>query len=208
MADAPVKLIIDKVNRWAIQSLTKPDILTYDEVFQGERTNYQIYIAEPSYSEPPYVLVAIDNLTLYFVVGKRFGSEEILVAQYTWSKDTTNRFFYAEVNYNTSELNTKVDALTTDTYYSTYLEILLGDSGIYRPIYQKILKVNPVVKTPGAALAAPAANLTPLTLEDANNLFLKKISAPGDTWTAYSPDGTRGRVLGIRNDGSKQDDVL
>lgn len=212
MAASDLVIVNDIVGRGIYTNLTSQTSLQFGSAYQGDSYNIKYYPVVPSGNLlAPWTKVDISQVTLKMGIGPRDGTEARLVSQDVWNKqigpDSTGAqgYLYATFDLNTDALNTAIGSLDS---YSSIFEIQFGEGGKYRCGFQTAINITPVVIGPTgtASLPAPAAQYYTKTEMDA--LFQKFILGPGQTTTFTSPDGTRQRIIGVRNDGSPQDDTL
>lgn len=203
-----IELYVDIIGNKLVKSTDNSDEFQFSSIFQGSTLQLRVFPVRPTNRSiaPFYSKEDISNLTLRIVVGPRSGAEDIKAAQYTWSKNLTDHYFYGDLELNTVEMEAAI--LAAGDTYTTYLEIQLGNAGVYRTVAQKQITITSTVKDPSSAPTpvpgAPAA----LSLADALAIFILKRGNAGDTITLVSPDGTRERILGVTNDGAAQDDSI
>ena len=137
----------------------------------------------------------ISSMSLSFTM-EDTSDGEVVVAQYTWSKDLTTGRFSAEVDFGTATLNTWIGESTTK---SALLKIKKTEG----TSTTTLISQNATIEADGtdAELGDVLPTQTPLSKEEALQLFMSKFGNSGDTLTLVSPDGTRTRTLGIDDNG-------
>ena len=152
----------------------------------------------------PLTHVSISGAALTVTVYK--ADFTVLASTSTFTADTTQNTLTGTLNLYTAAMITAMASVTVPAKLTTYLEIvlLLADSTqwVHRVDSFQIAKAI----TTGA-IVAPSPSDVYLTQAQMDARYLKKLSDAGDTWTTKSPDGTKTRILGVRNDGSAQDDI-
>lgn len=218
MADA-IELFIDVSTPTgaAVKSLTDASPVAIGPFYQGALLKLRVTPVVPTGSKvstPFYAKVPISTIEMLATVGQRAGAEAIKAAQYTWSKQLTadaegkSGYFYADLNLNTSDLNTAIGSSDT---YGTYFEIQFSRSGgAYSPVFQSAITLLAVVKDPGSAASIPTPTESYLTLAQSYNLFVawRNDLIPanaGRNVIFLSPDGTRTRELGVDNNAAPID---
>lgn len=206
---ARLKLYVDWINKKLLLGPNNRGGFQLPPFFQGDVVPFQVYIVEQNPDHPSaQIVLPIDNMSLKVAFGEAptgtAGGPSPFVTQFSWSKNLSENYFHANVALNTAGLNAWLGAAAQRV--DAYLEIEITEDTGVTTAFQGIATIK--AELIEAATLAVAAGETPLSLEMALQMFLKKLSDPGDTWTAVSPDGTRQRVLGVRNDGSAQDDPL
>lgn len=196
--------------------------LTIGPFYQGSLIPMRVYpvVATGNQINAPYFSkLDLTNLDFQLVLGPRAGTENILAAQYTWSKQTAadsegkSGYFYANLDLNTSALNTAIGS--SDQYTSAYLEFRISRAGAaYSPVHQVNPTILSVVKDPTSSSSVPTPTPSYLTRDECLNLFVmwnNTIAAGGANngrnIILASPDGTRQRELGVSNDGSPIDNA-
>lgn len=210
MADA-IELFLDisTPTGAAVKSLSDLASVQIGPFYQGSLLKLRVTPVTPTGSKvsPPYFAkVPITTLNLLVTVGQRAGAEAIKAAQYTWSQQLTadtegkSGYFYADLNLNTTDLNTAIG--TADTY-QTYIEFQLSRSGgAYSPVFQQLITILSVVKDPAGAASIPTPSANYLTMEQCFNLFVawRNDIIPanaGRNIVLLSPGGTHTRELGV-----------
>lgn len=181
--------------------------------FQGSNVSLRVYIARPTgaVTGARYAKVDISALSLQVAIGPRAGAEAIKAAQYTWTKQISpdsaglSGYFYADIDLNTTDLNT---AIGTSESYESYLEFRISESGAsYRVITQAKFTLQSVVKDPGSASSTPTPSSSYLTRDECLELFVlwdnrNRSGNAGRNVVLVSPDGAHTRTIGVDNDGA------
>lgn len=200
---------MDWFNKRLIKSRYSSSPFVLPAFFQGDIVPIQIQIVEPNPAGGPndYVVPEIGSMGLKLAVSATpTGTPTTpapFVTQFTWSQNTNESYFYADVAFNTTELDTFLGSAASAT---AYLEIEVTESSSITTVLQETFTIKAQIIETGTLTVA--AGQTPLSFELANQLFARKLMNPGETLTIPSPDGTRRRILGCNDDGSAQDDVL
>ena len=201
-----------------IKSLTDAGTFVLGPFYQGQLLKLRIYpVTVAGAIAPTITKVPLTNLDLQVAVGPRAGAEAIKAAQYIWNKqiaadtDGESGYFYADLDLNTTDLNTAVG--TNDTL-STYFEFLLSRaSAAFAPVHQTAVTILSVVKGPGSAASTPTPAAAYLTEAQCYNLFVlwdNRVRAQnnGRVPIFVSPDGSHTRECpGVDNDGSPTDNL-
>lgn len=223
MADA-VEIYIDVSTPQGrmVKSLDSQATLTIGPFYQGSVIPMRVWpviSTGATVSGPFFSKLPLTTLDFQLVLGPRAGSESILAAQYTWTKQVAvdsegkSGYFYANFDLNTTALNTAIGS--ADTYDSAYLEFRLSRAGAnYTPIFQFKPSILAVVKDPASASSTPTPTPSYLTRDECFNLFVmwNNTSAPGGANNGRniilaSPDGTHTRELGVGDDSSPIDNA-
>lgn len=206
----------------AVKGLNDATTFVLGPFYQGQLLPLRIYpvistgAVLPTSNQNLFSKVSLTNLDLQVVVGPRAGAESILAAQYTWSKQVANDsegksgYFYANLDLNTTNLNT---AISTSDSYSTYIEFELSRSGAtFAPVYQAGIQILAVVKDPGGAASAPTPATSYLTAAQCYNLFVAwrndLIAAnAGRNVVFLAPGAAHTRELGVGDSGEPIDNA-
>lgn len=213
MADAiEVYLDISTPTGRLVKGLGDATPFTLGPFYQGQLLPLRVYPVVfngklvPSPGELQFSKVSLTGLELQVAVGPRAGAEAIKAAQYTWSKqvgadsESKSGYFYANLDLNTTDLNTYIG--TSDSIF-VYFEFILSRAGsTFAPVHQAYVQLLAVVKDPGSASSAPTPAASYLTAAQCYNLFVAwrndLITAnKGRNIVLLSPDGTHTRELGV-----------
>jgi hypothetical protein len=206
---AEIILYNDILNNKLVRGLTDNGEFTMPPLVQYGSYALKVYPVYPTKIFPPsFAKVNISGMTLTAGIGVRAGNESLYAYQGTFALNTTEYYFYGNLDCNTSEMNT---AIGTSDSISTYFELRLTESGVARVTYQTAIKVYGAVDhvTAGGTLPTAAANY--LTREECLAMFVKFVGDSGDagkTIALISPDGTKQRIIGVNDDGSAKDDLV
>ena len=214
---AAIELWNDILNNRLVQGIKSTTEFKFGTLFQGSKLSIRYFPVLPILGaiQPDYFKkVNLSNLTLEIAVGPRAGTESLLAFQDVWTKQTgpdsdgVSGYMYADLDLNTSALNTAIG--TSDTY-STFFEIRLSESGVKRVTYQLGLNITSVVIGPGAAGSLPTPAQQYYTKAEIDELVVKwdntVVQSRGKAVRLSSPDGTATRTLGVNDDKSPQDDL-
>jgi hypothetical protein len=177
------------------------------KIYQGSKLCLRWYPVKPTNNRtaPFFVKVPLDGLTLDIGIGPRAGAEALLARQNVWAPNNQEGCLEATLNLNTSEMN---NALGSSDSLSTYFEIVLSVNGDDRPVYQEAITVLPRVVGPAGSSNLPTAAVEYLTAAQIRAEFVRWTdNPPGLALELTSPDGTRIRYLGVRNNGSHSDET-
>lgn len=206
---ARLKFYIDWLNKKLVKSDSNGGLFIPPVFYQGDVIPMQVYIVEPDPdgTDNDFVSPAIDNMALSMAVSDTptgsSGGPTPFVTQYTWSKDTNEKYFYAEVAFNTAELNTFIGSARTTT---GYMEFQITEGTAITTAWQGTITIDAEVIEASSASVAPGE--TALSLEAASQIFVKRQLENGGQIRIPSPDGTKLTVLWTDNDGTFHMDVL
>lgn len=214
--DFVTNIFVDLLNNKLVSGLSDKSQWQFPTQFQGSQLPLRVYPLLPIVPQPIrgqfYTQVPIDTMTLRIAVGPSPGTQALLADQSTWSKqlaadaDGLLGYFYATLDFNTSEMNTAIG--TSDTY-PTKIEIVMSDGGAMRPVFQGPLTMQSVVIGPsgGGALPTPAAQYTTTAELMAILSGFVKFNGNPDGSTIILGNGSYNRIIGCNPDGSRLDTV-
>lgn len=207
---AALKLYIDTFRKRLVTSDSNGAIFNLPAFFQGDVVAMVIQLLEPdpSVGINGYTKPDISSMSLKFAVSATptgtAGGPTPFVTQFTWTKDTTNRLFTANVAFNTTELNTWLGSAASRN--DAYMEIEITEGSAVTTVLQQVFTINAEVIE--SSTSSVAAGQTALSLETALATFVKFVGNAGETITLTSPDGTKQRILGVDNDGNPIDYIV
>jgi hypothetical protein len=207
----PIKLYVDcttgKLATSALNAAAPPlPIIT-----QGDTRSFEIRLLEqdPDSGVGRYTRPDISAMALSFAVGAiptgTPGSPTPAATQFTWSKVTAvgDQYFYADVAFNTSGIDSLLGALDTVT---AYLEIQITVGTAVQTLCRVQITLNAEMIEASTASVAPGQ--TAISSEEVNAQFVKFISANGSTITLPDANGVYALVLGCNTDGSMRADIV
>jgi len=205
---ARLKLFVDWYNKRLQQGLRNAGSFTLPTFFQGDVIPMQVYLLEPDPDDGPttFSKVDISNIALSMAVGPTpvgNAAETPIATQYTWSKNTTENYFYADLALNTAGVGTLLGATANAT---AYLEIQATEGSSITTLIQQQITIKAEVIEAGSL--SVAAGATPLSLEVAQQMFCLKRMGAGETLTFTSPDGLRYLIKGVDNDGAERSETI
>lgn len=178
--------------RWAVPSPGKAGLI---------RLRYFPLMPTNSARAPFFSQLSVAGLSLRVNIG---GIDNVLAYQDTWTKQTQpdtlgiQNYFYADLDLNTTELNT---AVGSSGYYDTTFEIQLNDNG-WRRTYQQSLRIINFVRDPTGAADLPDPAESYLTKAAAAGQYVSFANNPyGSSILLPSQDGSKATILYTDNDG-------
>lgn len=211
---AQLDLYVDTYARKFVTGPTNPAPFTIPDWIQGDTVTLHVYLLARTtrwpasfVNLPAYSIIGNSDLSLKLGIGSKsgVGTGDLVTQQFTWDKDATNSYFYADLALNTAAINT---ALASETSVTKWLEIEYTQSGYPSTVIQQqtIIQAD-VLKN--ASVAVPAGQ-TAMTAEDANATFLKKDGSNdvADSKIWRSPDGTKRTLQWLDNDGNMRFDPI
>lgn len=161
-----------------------------------------IALIEPKfpYGLGDYARVDITDVTLKVTVDNMLDTAAPKVEQAVWTKDTANMTFSAVVDLNTVLFNAYVLA---SEGLEPYFQIE-ATSPTFNAKYRRTCKIfqsitQPVTVSPDPTKVYP-------TLDEIAGMFVPRVMGPGESLTLQDGDGQVLRVIGVRRDGTPQDD--
>ena len=205
---ARLKLYVNWFEKRFQQGLRNGGTFTLPTFYQGDIVPMQIYLLEPDADAGPtsYSKVDISNMALQLAVGPTpVGNavETLIVTQFSWSKNTQENYFYADVAFNVAGVATLLGAAASAT---AYLELEVTEGSSKTTLIQQQITIK--AELIEAASLTVTAGSTPLSLEVAMQLFAMKRMGPGETFTLVGPGNAKGVQLGANDDGSLQTDSI
>ena len=213
---AEIDLFNDTVNERLVRSLTNEESFQFQSFHQGSVLKLRYWPLIPTYATrgAKFTKIPIAGLTLKAGIGPRAGAQALLASQTVWDlafdlDGSGNGYLYADLDLNTTEMNT---AIGSEDRLQTYFELVLNDGGVPRVVWQQPVTIYAVVFGPAGAASLPALAVSYYTAVEADAMFVRwnndRVISRGKTITLYAPNGTVLRIIGVRNDGSAQDDIL
>lgn len=180
--------------------------------FQGDVKAMQIHLLEPAptLGTGNYTYPDISNMTLLMAIGSAptgtVGGPTPIITQFTWTKvgtGGTTPYFTAEVGFNTAGVATLIGTASSAT---AYMEVQVSEGTAVQTYLQIPITINAELIESGTL--AVASVLTPISREEAVAMFVQYLAPNGSTITLPSPDGSHSLIIGCRNDGTVQMDVI
>lgn len=208
-----LSIFINTRDRTLAASFTNKQIITLPAMVQGETINLLVYFLAPVGLQvsSPFSYLDFSGGTLKVGIcggnGLPTGTANdptptVIAFQDTFSEIPNG--FSGELTLNTAAVATFIGTLSER---ASTLEVELtpaaGDPVKYLQI-PVILKA--AVIESGSTVPTPTASY--MTRNESLAAFVKQIGLPGETVQFTSPNGIYGRILGVRDDGTRQDDVI
>jgi hypothetical protein len=210
MAAGDVKLHVDVDNGRFVNRFTDPS----DFILPKWHHEDQIPLLLDFYNlntsggiSAPFSLVTISGASLEVkIVDKSAGT--ILASQTSWTADTGANTLRGVLNLNTVGMAALFPALpggAATTSITARLTVKLNNgTGIVT--VDKDITILREYNQAGSPTAVPGT--TYYTSKEVNAIFARKLGLAGETITFTSPDGTQIMVLGVRDTGEVQMDVI
>ncbi len=157
---------------------------------------------DPFFNLGHFTLVPISGSALTIAI-LQASNNTVLASQTSWTYDSGTNIITGFLNLFQSAMVTAIGS-SASLVCKIVLKIVTASDGTYVVTSPLTVLLDPIV----AGVPAPTPSFAYYTAAEMDARYLKKISDPGETWTSKSPDGVHQRILGMRNDGSAQDDVI
>ena len=212
-----LKFAVDLQRKGLILSPNRPDPFALPPFIQGDTYPLEIQIVQPDYARGfgAYSLVNIANYTLrvcimgHLPVGNAADTPEVL--QVDWTKDSATNTFSGVMGLNVAGIATLLgSAAAKDAYFE--IELRDGLTGYYQTIYPTSPQFNCLVMAEaiedGVLVAPPPTGGNALTVQEANQLFVKRRGLPGEMYSLVSANAQWERIIGVDDNGAKLDMVI
>lgn len=153
------------------------------------------------YGPGSYQRVDITDLALKVTIDSALDVASPKVEQASWTKDTSNMTFSAVVDLNTTPFNNYVgsnDAL------EPYFQIEVTGTSLNAK-FRRTCKIFQSLTQPTTVSPDPT-KIYP-TLDEIQGMFLPRVLGPGESLVLQDANGQVLRVIGVRTDGTPQDDA-
>jgi len=206
----PIKLAIDRQSRRLVSF--NGAVTQVPDLFQSNVQDFQIQIVEPDSSGSAgtigkYVAVDMAGFGLRLAIGAAptgtSGGPTPLALQDTFTWDSTNKWFTGSVALNVVAIDSFIGSAAQA---SAYIEVNSTYSGSRITMFQGGVTLRAVLDE--LTSTAPSPTDQYLTKAEMLALFAKLINDAGTVIVLKSPDGTRGRELGVANDGTAIDNMI
>jgi hypothetical protein len=146
----------------------------FPRLVQGDTISLRVYLLQRTTTFPQgtlYSIISNAALSLKIGLGPKTGTagSTLYAQQFTWSKDASNQYFYADLALNTAAIATLLGANPTAT---AWFEIEYTQNGFPTTVLQKDVTIHAEVIETGT-ITTPAG-LTAMSAEEANATFLKR----------------------------------
>lgn len=163
---------------------------------------FTIGIIEPCFPFGPnnFARVDITALALSVSISSTLDNATPEAEQTSWTKDTTNMTFSGSLELNTTPMNTYIgssDSLTG--YFQIKITGTEGAEPFRRTVNLKQSATKPATTAPDAVKIYP-------TLDEVLGMCLPRVLGPGESLVLQDGNSQVLRVIGVRLDGTPQDD--
>ena len=204
MSNSVLNLYNDIVNNRLVEGLNSRASIALREFFQGETVSIRIFPVRPiagAVVAPFYESVSVAAMSYRLSIGPAAGAESIKAYQDTWTAQTSadsaglSNYLYADLNLNTTELNTAIGS--DPTYTSSLFELQFSDnSAPYRIGYQGAFILRAVVRDVSGASSLPTPAASYPDWNQANATYVRKIPNTGEV--QYLADVDTGQLFLLR----------
>lgn len=210
---AELNLYNDIDNLLLVRGYNDSSQVTWDRWFQGSSIvlrYWPVRRIENKQTPPYYNGIAVAGLSLEVAVGPKAGAASLLAYTNTFTPvispvGGTAGYLTGTLNLNTSQMNT---AVGSNASISTWVEIILNDSGDKRPVFQAEVTVHASVVDPTGAVSLPESVDQYLTRVEIEAMYCKKVNTDAFDLILRSPGDVWGRQIGVQDDGTPTDNVI
>lgn len=196
---AQFDLYVDTYSGEFVMGSANAGIAPLPRFVQGDTISLRIYLLARTPTYPisnPYSIINNATLSLKVALGPKNGTagSTLYTQQFTWSKDATNSYFFADLPLNTAAIDLRIGTAETAT---AWFEIEYTQGGFPTTPVQKEVTIHAEVIETGV-LTVPAGQ-TAMSVEEANAKFLQRkisgaiyledINNPGSYMAVYHENG-------------------
>ena len=208
-----LSIFINAKDRTLVSSFLNRQTVSLPAAIQGETLTLLVYFLNPVGLQvsSPFEYLDFSGGTLKVGIcggdGRPTGTASdptptVIAFQDTFSEIPNG--FSGELTLNTPDVATFLGALSERaSTFEVELTPAAGD-----PV--KYLQIPVIIKAAviESASTVPTPISSYMTRNESLAAFVKQIGLPGETVQFTSPNGLYGRILGVRDDGTRQDDVI
>jgi len=171
---AQFDLYIDTVSGELVTGPSNSTPALLPRLTQGDTISLRNYLLARTTTFPlsnPYSIINNAALSLKAALGPKNGTagSTLYTQQFTWSKDATNSYFFADFPLNTAAIATLLGSNPTAT---AWFEIEYTQGGFPTTVYQKEVTIHAEVIETGTITEPPGQ--TAISAEEAHATFLKR----------------------------------
>lgn len=170
---AQFDIYIDTVSGEAVAGFSSTEIASLPPFVQGDTISLRIFLLARTSTYPvvtPYSYISPAGLTLQAALGAKVGNATTYYAtQFTWTADTVNNCFTAQLALNTTEIT---NLLSSSATASAYFEVKYIAGGLPTTVMEKAVTINAAVIKGGGTTPIPGQ--TPVSAEYCNATFLTR----------------------------------
>lgn len=204
MPNSVLNLYNDIVNNRLVEGLNSRASVSLREFFQGETVSIRIFPVRPiagAVVAPFFESVTVSAMSYRLSIGPAAGAESLKAYQDTWTAQTSadsaglSNYLYADLDLNTTELNTAIGS--DSTYTASLFELQFSDnSAPYRIGYQGPFTLRSVVRDVSGAASLPTPSASYPDWNQANATYVKKVPSTGEV--QYLADVDTGQLFILR----------
>lgn len=163
---------------------------------------FRIAIVEPCspYGHADLERVDITDLALKVTIDNVLDTAAPKVEQASWTKDTSDMTFSAVLDLNTTPFNTYVG---TSDGLTPYFQIEATGT-TFNAKHRRTCTIQQSLTQP--TTVSPDPTKVYPTLDEITGMFLPRVVGPGESLILQDANGQVLRVIGVRTDGTPQDD--
>ena len=211
-----INLFNDVANNRLVEGLSSKTVVTLRDSYQGETLSFRIFPVVPivgAVVAPFFSQVSVSNILYRMAIGARAGAESLLAAQPTWTAvigpdaDGLSNYLYADLNLNTTAMNTAIGSLTTlDT---SFFELQFSiASAPWRVGYQAPFRITATVMDVSGAISLPMPAANYPTWEQVGAAFVRRVGWAGENFSMISQDGSKSGLVYWGDDGAFHSDAI
>lgn len=184
-----------------------PTQTPFEQFFSKNALNLEIYplVINPTSvpAQDPFNIVDVSGLSLDASIYDSTGAT-LLATQATFTPNSSTGTLTGSLDCNTGPM---ASAVTSDP---TQILIEFRFTGSFGSRNVRAAGASTVIRKQfnSSGTPAPVAGDVYLTEKQIRAMFIPREGSPGDSWTAYSPDGTRKFLVYFDNDGVLRTDPI
>lgn len=210
MANVAIHLFVDKAGNRLVLNDGNASEVRLPRWVQGDNPMLYIYILDRAADYPldtPFSKVDPTGLSAWVGLGVRTpatGGPAVTILQNSFAVNATQRRLEGRLNIGPTASAALLGSL--DKRQDLVFEIKISEGGEYTRIFETN-QAELVAEMIEGATDAPTPEDGFLTQLETDAKYVWKYGEPGHTITMISPNGAYARILGVNDDGSRQDDV-
>lgn len=188
-------------SRQRSDTLGGPDVVDRLKFAKYENAPLYIVIVEPK-PEGGFQRVDVTGLSLAVRIHASLDSATPHVEQTSWSKVDANTAFSGNLNLATAAMNSYVGSSDKTPYFE--VQITDGTGALVKALFETC---NVVVGVGQIATVAPDALVRYPTFDEMLGICATRVMKTGESITWIDENGVNRRTIGVRTDGTPQDDA-
>lgn len=167
-------LYIDVVANEIVLGSSNTQTAAFPRLVQGDTISLRIYLLARNSTWPqtnPYNIINNSALSLKVALGPKNGTagSTLYTQQFTWARDATSSYFYADFPLNTAAIGTLIGSAESA---AAWFEVEYTQNGFPTTVLQKSVNIQAEVIETGTITVPPG--LTAMSAEEANSKFLQR----------------------------------